>query len=60
MEFYKNLKPKGWSREQLKPMFVAAHEKLISANTIEQSVKKNITSKEQMILHLEYHPLHCS
>ena len=56
MEFYKRLKLRGWSRKQLEPMFITAHKKLISPIREEVSEKEDFTNREQIILHLEYHP----
>ena len=55
--FYKNLKQRGWSRDELEPMFVSAHDKLTCPKPTENiSIEEEISSKEQIILHLEYHP----
>ena len=57
MVFYRNLKRRGWSRDKLKPMFVSAHDKLTHPKlTNNESTEEEISNKEQVIIHLEYHP----
>ena len=58
MAFYNNLKCRGWSRDKLEPMFVSAHNKLTCPKPTnnESTEKEMLSNKEQIILHLEYHP----
>ena len=57
MTFYRNLKRRGWSRDRLEPMFVSAHDKLTRPKlAIIESTEEEVSNKEQVILHLEYHP----
>ena len=55
--FYRNLKCIGWNKDKLEPMFVSAHDKLARPKlTNNESIEEEISNKEQLILHLEYHP----
>ena len=57
MAFYRNLKRRGWRRVKLEPMFVSAHDKLARPKTTNnESTEEEKSNKEQVILHLEYHP----
>ena len=57
MKFYMNMKARGWERKVLEPMFIAGHDKVRSQSEHAQPTSdEEISSKERMILHLEYHP----
>ena len=54
MTFYRHLKRREWIRD--KPV-VSAHDKLTCSKlTNNKSIEEEISNKEQLILHLEYHP----
>ena len=54
--FYKNLKRRGWSRGKLEPIFISVHDKLTRPQLANnESTEEEISTKEQIILHLEYH-----
>ena len=57
MQFYKRLKTRDWDRKTLEPIFIAAHKQLQSQPEKSAKTQKDETStRDWMILHLEYHP----
>ena len=54
---YKRLKARGWARAVLEPIFVAAHDRICSQpQRREKRKSKEPISREQIVLHLEFHP----
>ena len=57
MQFYKRLKTRGWDKRTLEPIFTAAHKQLLSQPEGTNKTQENeISTRDRMILHLEYHP----
>ena len=54
MDFYKYLKDRGWTRAALEPVFVRAHNNIISPPPREAPAADQITSKETAIIHFVY------
>merc|ERR1711862_404654 len=58
MLYYRRLRRRGWDRKTLEPIFVEAHKKIESQQEDSEPAEKveEISNKEHVILHLEYHP----
>ena len=54
MRLYNHLKDRGWTRQQLEPMFVTAHNKIIDPDQTNTKQTNEISNREIAILHMEY------
>ena len=54
MKYYNHLKDRGWTRQQLEPIFISAHDKIINPDKTNTKKANEMSNREIAILHMEY------